>query len=55
MLVDDHSFAEGRAVDDARLLVDASHLLKEEVTGASLLSFQMFLDILAEQADQLQH
>lgn len=53
MLVRDHSFAEGRAVGDVHLLADASHLLKDEVTGAALLSFQMFLDSLVEQAEQL--
>lgn len=53
MLVDNHSFAEGRAVDDVHLLANASHLLEEEVTGAALLLFQVFLDSLVEQADQL--
>lgn len=53
MLIDDHSFAEGRAVDDVHLLADARHLLKEEVTGAAPLSFQMFLHSLVKQAEQL--
>jgi len=35
------------------VLGDASHLLKEELTGTALLLSQTFLDSLAERADQL--
>lgn len=42
MLVD--NYLSGRAAADVHLLADASYLLKEEVTGAALLPFQMFLD-----------